>query len=308
MLRFINICKKRPIPSIHLGSTELQNAFNYIVIQSQKESFPEYNLLKNNKELPKKGPLSKLNVFLDDNNIMRVGGRLVNSDFSFERKHPIIIQSSHELSKLIFRFEHLKLMHAGPQLLLCKARESFWPIGGRNLARFTYRQCVRCKRMKGQTVLPQMGNLPKNRLSPADFPFHNVGVDYAGPIISLSRQGRGSRLVKVYIAIFICFTTKAMHLELVGDLTSHCYLQALRRFMSRRGKPLNLYSDNGTSFVGFHKEISTLLKNNGSSVSEGMSNEGINFHFIPAYSPHFGGLWEAGVKSTKYHLYRVLGN
>ncbi|XP_063631344.1 uncharacterized protein LOC134802640 [Cydia splendana] len=153
-----------------------------------------------------------------------------------------------------------------------------------------------------------MGNLPKTRLSPEGHVFVNVGVDYAGPINSASRQGRGCRIVKVYIAIFICFTTKAIHLELVGDLTSNNYLMALNRFMSRRGKPANIYSDNGTSFVGAYNELSRFLKSNCNSIAESASNEETYFHFLPAYAPHFGGLWEAGVKSTKHHLTRVLGN
>ncbi|KAJ0176241.1 hypothetical protein K1T71_008415 [Dendrolimus kikuchii] len=123
-----------------------------------------------------------------------------------------------------------------------------------------------------------------------------------------SRQGRGCRLLKVYICIFVCFTTKAIHLELVGDLTSKCYLLALRRFISRRGRPLNIYSDNGSSFVGGYNDLSKFLKTNCDSLSESLANDNLNFHFIPAYTPHFGGLWEAGVKSTKYHLLRVLGN
>ncbi|XP_022834206.1 uncharacterized protein LOC111361970 [Spodoptera litura] len=152
-----------------------------------------------------------------------------------------------------------------------------------------------------------MGNLPSERLRPG-YPFESTGVDYAGPIMCASRQGRGCRLVKVYIAIFICFTTKAIHLELVGDLSSNSYLLALHRFISRRGKPSNIFSDNGTSFVGAYNDLSKFLKANSSSLGESAANDGIKFHFIPAYTPHFGGLWEAGVKSTKYHLQRVLGN
>ncbi|KAJ0169142.1 hypothetical protein K1T71_013713 [Dendrolimus kikuchii] len=153
-----------------------------------------------------------------------------------------------------------------------------------------------------------MGNLPQQRLLPGGYPFETTGVDYSGAITCASRQGRGCRLVKVYIAIFICFTTKAVHLELVGDLTSNKYLLALYRFISRRGKPIHIYSDNGTSFVGAYNDISKFLKSNCNSLAEQLANEGINFHFIPAYSPHFGGIWEAGVKSTKYHLQRALGN
>lgn len=308
VLRFINACRKKSNQTIHLSNDELQNALNLIIIQSQKESFPEYQLLKNNKNLPHKNQLLKWNVFLDENQIMRVGGRLQNSDYTFDKKNPILLQSTHYFTKLLFKFEHVKLLHAGPQLLLATIRETYWPLGGRNLAKMSYRQCIRCQRLKGQTLVPQMGNLPSSRLSPADYPFQNVGVDYAGPIMSASRQGRGCRLVKVYIAIFVCFTTKAVHLELVGDLTSQTFLMALRRFMSRRGKPLNIYSDNGTSFVGAYNEISNFLKSSCDSLSEQVASDGIKFHFIPVYAAHFGGIWEGSVKSTKFHLVRVLGN
>ncbi|XP_061717053.1 uncharacterized protein LOC133524913 [Cydia pomonella] len=308
VLRFISACKGMAVTTQYLNDVELKNALNLLIKISQAESLPEYKLLLKSQTLPKGSPLLKLNPFLDENSIMRVGGRLANSEFPYEQKHPIILQSTHKFTKLLFYFEHKHLLHAPPQLLLATIKERYWPIGGRNLAKLCYRQCVLCIRMKGRVLSPLMGNLPKTRLSPEGHVFVNVGVDYAGPINSASRQGRGCRIVKVYIAIFICFTTKAIHLELVGDLTSNNYLMALNRFMSRRGKPANIYSDNGTSFVGAYNELSRFLKSNCNSIAESASNVETNFHFLPAYAPHFGGLWEAGVKSTKHHLNRVLGN
>lgn len=308
VFRFIKLCRKESIISKYVSREELQDAMNFIIRQSQKESFNEYILLLERKPLPVKSSLLKFNVFLDESKIMRVGGRLQNSNFSYDKKHPILLQSTHRFTKLLFNYEHIRMMHAGPQLLLASLRETYWPIGGRNLAKACYRRCVRCRRLSGQTVLPQMGNFPTDRVSPSVYPFQNVGVDYAGPLTAVSRQGRGCRQIKVYVVLFVCFSVKAIHLELVSDLTSDNYLQALRRFMSRRGKPINIYSDNGTSFVGAYNEIGKFIKSNCSSISEGVAQEGINFHFIPPYAPHFGGLWEAGVKSTKYHLNRVLGN
>ncbi|XP_045769775.1 uncharacterized protein LOC123870493 [Maniola jurtina] len=307
VIRFIKACK-RQASNDFISEDELQNALNVMIRISQKESFSEYDLLMRKQKLPSKSQLLKLNVFMDDQNIMRVGGRLENSSFAYEKKHPILLQSTHKFTKLLFDFEHKKLMHAGPQLLLASIRENYWPIGGRNLARLCYHQCILCKRMQGKVIAPLMGNLPSSRLLPGGYPFECTGVDYAGPIMCANRQGRGCRLVKVYIAIFVCFTTKALHVELVGDLSSANFLSALRRFISRRGKPKHIYSDNGTSFVGAYKEIGKFLKDSCISVSESVANEGIAFHFIPPYSPHFGGLWEAGVKSVKYHLRRVLGN
>jgi Family of unknown function (DUF5641) len=117
---------------------------------------------------------------------------------------------------------------------------------------------------------------------------------------------------KSYVAVFICLTTKAVHLELVSDLTSNAFIAALTRFVSRRGLAANLYSDNGTNFVGARSELSELYKMLGdpavkADVADECANRGIQFHTIPPRAPHFGGIWEAAVKSFKYHLRRIVG-
>ncbi|XP_047518884.1 uncharacterized protein LOC125058772 [Pieris napi] len=308
VLRFIKACKGHRAETNFLTETELNESLNTIVRVVQKEYFSEYNILEQKKNLPSKSSLLKFNIFLDENSLLRVGGRINNSEFSYNKKHPLLLQSTHRFTLLLFQYEHVKLMHAGPQLLLASVREVYWPIGGRNLAKSVYRRCVLCTRIKGRINAPLMGDLPKNRLIPCGHPFETVGVDYAGPIASVSRQGHGCRIVKVYIVVFVCFTTKALHLELVGDLSSNNFISTLRRFIARRGKPQHIYSDNGTTFVGAYNEIASFLKQNSNSLANDLINEGINFHFIPAYSPHFGGIWESAVKSTKYHLVRVLGN
>lgn len=290
-----------------LNVDELKNALNLLIKLAQKESFPEYTIISNRKNLPKNCALLKYNLVIDNFQLLRVSGRLQNSEFSYDRKNPILLQSTHRFTKLLFENEHKRLMHAGPQLLLTSIKESYWPIGGQNLAKLCFRSCVKCRRMRGKVNAPLMGNLPRDRLTPG-FPFETVGTDYAGPILSVSRQGRGCKTVKVYIVIFVCFTTKAVHIELVGDLTSNNFLCALNRFTSRRGKPSKIYSDNGTAFVGACNDLCSFLKDNNGHLSESAANDGIEFKFLPAYAPHFGGLWEAGVKSIKFHLYRVLGN
>lgn len=155
-----------------------------------------------------------------------------------------------------------------------------------------------------------MGDLPRSRLL-SKSPFHVTGVDYAGPFSIKNRKGRGAKLFKCYMCLFICFATKCIHLELVSDLTSEAFILALRRFVSRRGKPARIYSDNGTNFVRANKELKILgdyLISKKDQLVESFSREGLEWHFIPPGSPHFGGIWEAGVKSTKHHLKRVIGN
>nr|CAH7738741.1 unnamed protein product [Callosobruchus chinensis] len=294
-----------------LSSSELSAALTYLVKLSQTESFPEeIATLKRRNSLQTSSKLLSLNPFLDDDGLLRVGGRLQNSSFHYEVKHPAIISSKHKFTKLLFEAEHKRLLHAGPQQLLFSIRQRYWPISGRNLAKQTVHSCLRCYRLKPALYLPLMGSLPKERVTPAP-PFFTTGVDYAGPILIKSKSSRGATLTKAYIALFICFTTKAIHLELVCDLTKDAFIGAFRRFTARRGKPSEVWSDNGTNFKGAHSELlelASFLDKNQTPLQESINNFGTNWKFIPAFSPHFGGLWEAGIKSAKKHLSRVLGN
>ncbi|XP_045777595.1 uncharacterized protein LOC123875672 [Maniola jurtina] len=291
-----------------LDVDELREAVNTLARLSQQESFPEYNTLRNNKPLAKRSQLMKLSVFIDENDLIRVGGRLYNaSEFNYNKKHPILLSAKHPFTYLLFRYEHLRQLHAAPQLLLFTIRESWWPIGGRNLAKKVVHECIICTRLSGKTLTPIMGNLPAERLAPS-FPFAVSGVDYFGPVFVLNRKGRGAKLIKAYVSLFVCFATRAIHLELVGDLSTDAYLLALKRFVSRRGKPAEIFSDNGRNFTGLMTEFSKFLANCADEIKEFAINNNIKFKFIPPYSPHFGGLWEAGVKSCKHHIRRVVGN
>ncbi|XP_050555834.1 uncharacterized protein LOC126911643 [Spodoptera frugiperda] len=311
MLRFIhNTRHKTNHIQGALSVEELRRSTILLARLSQIDSFPdEYKSLSiKSSNIKYSRNMSGLNLFFCDDLVIRVGGRLGNSDeFTYDKKHPILICSKHKFTSLLFEFKHKYLLHAGPQSLLATIREEWWPLGGRNLARSTVQRCLRCVRMKGKTLSPIMGNLPSSRLKPG-FPFLITGTDYCGPVHILNRQGKGSRLIKCYICIFVCFATRALHLELVTTLTTNGYLLCLKRFISRRGKPAVIYSDNGKNYVGAAKDLGDFLANNSATLMDSMAGDEISFKFIPPYSPHFGGLWEAGVRSCKYHLRRVVGN
>lgn len=268
------------------------------------------NITCSSRNIELKGELQRLSLFVDEFGLSRVGGRIRYTRFAFEKKHPAVIPPKHHLSLLIMKNEHLRLLHAGPQFLLSSIREKFWPIQGRNLARLVVHHCVTCFRSKPRNPTPLMGNLPASRATLLH-PFHITGVDYAGPIFVKDKKGRGSKTNPAYICLFVCFAVKAVHIELVTDLTTECFLAAFRMFVSRRGKPLHMYSDNEKTFLGAKSELSTLGKfilASHQSISERVANDSINWHFIPAYAPHMGGLWEAGVKSCKHHLKRIMSN
>lgn len=135
-------------------------------------------------------------------------------------------------------------------------------------------------------------------------------MDYAGPILVRTTKGRGHRAHKAFIAVFVCLSTKAVHLEVVSDYTTEAFLAAFRRFTSRRGLCSEMYSDCGTTFVGADRALQNLLRAaspDGRLIASTVAMEGVKWHFNPPAAPHFGGLWEAAVKSTKHHLRRVIG-
>lgn len=156
-----------------------------------------------------------------------------------------------------------------------------------------------------------MGELPKQRVVPSS-PFTITGVDYAGPI--LVKQGSyRPKQIKAYIAVFVCLATKAIHLELVSELTTNAFIAALRRFIGQYGAPSEIHSDNGTNFQGAKNELHQLYElfrqeSEVDLIIQFCQIKEIEWHFIPPNAPEFGGLWEAAVKSTKTHLKRIVGN
>ncbi|XP_062541502.1 uncharacterized protein LOC134209540 [Armigeres subalbatus] len=294
-----------------LTTTEKKRAERILIRRVQMESFPEeWKALSKGSALPLKSPLRWFHPFISkEDGLLRIGGRLNYSEESEERKHPPILPGRHIFTRKLLQSYHEKLLHAGPQLLLASVRLKYWPLGGRNLARQLVHNCLRCYRSKPSTVKQFMGDLPATRVT-VSRPFSRTGVDYFGPVYV--RPGPRRAAMKAYVALFVCFCRKAIHMELVTDLSTESFLQALRRFISRRGKPSHIFSDNGTNFVGAKNhltELSNFLRNRETreAITKGCTAEDIQWHFSPPSGPHFGGLWEAGVRSAKKHLLKVLG-
>ena len=312
--RFINNAKaKEPSQKTKgpLSFEELETAMLSAIKLVQNSAFSkEIKSLSRGEALDRKSSLLSLNPFLQQG-IIRVGGRLELADIPYAKKHPIVLPSNHHVTKLIIRDEHIARKHAGTQATLYGVRESFWPIDGRNVTRKIIYQCVKCFLAKPRGLNHIMGNLPEKRLSYSR-PFLNVGVDYCGPFFVKQKRHRNRGKDKVHVAIFVCFATKAVHLELVSDETTEAFLGCLQRFFSRRGKAATIHSDNGRNFVGADREIKRLyefvkteLENE--KVKHYLIENKVKWYFIPPSAPNFGGLWEASVKSFKHHLTRTVG-
>ncbi|XP_066600040.1 uncharacterized protein [Prorops nasuta] len=313
-IRFFNNCKRLKFKfERHTGFLtyhEIENARIAIIRLVQATAFKdELVCMKNGRGIAKRSALYKLHPFLDDNGIIRVGGRLIHSALPFPAKHPPILPKMSSLSQLYIRYAHRSALHARPTLTLGILLQKVWILGAIGLVKCHVRSCVRCFRIRPRAGTQLMGDLPSSRVTPTR-PFSTTGLDYAGPFKLRFAKGRGQRSYKEYIALFICFATKAIHLEAVSDLTTQSFLAAFRRFSSRRGICLRIYSDNGTNFQGADKELRALFKSSSEfyqHIGKELAEQGIIWEFIPPNSPHFGGLWEAGVKATKHHLIRIIG-
>ena len=297
------------LPSF-LSAPELAEAQRIVIRLSQSHSFrDEIETLRSGKRLPKHSRLSKLNPFLSEDNILRVGGRLSHSDLSFDRKHPPILVQESALSVLFVRSAHSLALHGGPTLTSSILMQQAWILGRNKLVKSTIHKCVICQRVKPQSAQQLMGHLPADRVK-ASRPFAITGLDYAGPVQVRTTKGRGHRAYKGYIVVFVYFATRAIHLELVSDLTTASFISAYRRFVGRRGLCQKLYSDNATNFHGADNELKAMFQRASNFYQQAASvlaNDGTDWVFIPPSAPHYGGLWEAGVKSVKHHLKRAIG-
>ncbi|XP_037908650.1 uncharacterized protein LOC119650147 [Hermetia illucens] len=314
LLRAVAVFKRTPDSKLSISAltpADLQATLTHWIRTTQQGYFAsEIRILSQGKPLPKSHALSRLTARIDQTGLLRVGGRLQNSQLDEDRKHPPILPKDCVLSRLIIANDHSRTLHGGTQLTLNYIRRYCWIIGGRAPIKSFIQKCVTCTRIRGIRAQQLMGQLPAKRVQPS-LVFEHTGVDYAGPVSLKYYQGRGTRTYKAWIVIFICLSTSAVHLEAVTDYSTEGFLKAFRRFTSRRGICKSLTSDCGTNFKGADVTLQQLLN---SSVQKSqrlrqiLANDGTQWKFNPPGAPHMGGKWEAAVKSVKYHLQRTIAD
>lgn len=274
----------------------------------RKYFFDDFINLQNNENCS--ATLVKLRPFVE-NGLIRVGGRLANSDLKFSPRHPIVLPRQDHVIDLLVDYYHRKYLHAGPELVMSLLRQKYWILSARRIIRQRIHKCNICFRMKPRPSFPLMGDLPDSRVRQVVKAFTHTGCDYAGPISYTPIRRRGAKALKAYICVFTCLTTRAVHIECTTDLSTVSFLSALKRFLSRRGPVKVLYSDHGTNFVGANSYLKELYKFLNSEFrprfEEELTENRIEWKFIPPASPHFGGCWESMVKIIKTHLFKVIG-
>lgn len=301
---------------ICLSSSELDSSFWKIVSAVQHQCFSEDIVkLAANKEIsPALRNLTPFlhNIVLNDRTypVLRVGGRLLRAPIAFDAKFPALLPKQHRFTQLYIEFLHRQHLHAGPKALTGILRQKVWIVNARDLVRKVVKQCVHCFHYQPKLQQQIMGNLPSDRLK-AQRPFLVTGLDFCGPFLT-SYRIRGKQPYKTYLAVFICFSSRAVHFELVSDLSTNAFVLSLKRFAGRRGMPCKIYCDNATNFVGARTALLHFQQRFFSSATKeevhAYSNKmGFEFCFIPPRAPHFGGLWEAAVKSAKSLLVKNIG-
>ncbi len=187
-----------------------------------------------------KGEFTSLSPFRDENDVIRVGGRVSKAVVTYDCKHPVLLPHDHWISLLITRNAH-QFGHNGVATTTAKARRKYWILRVHNLAKSVKYRRVFCREMEHKVESQIMADLPQLRLVPYTPPFHHTACDYFGPFIV--KIGH-NKTTKHYGVVFTCLNTRAVHLELAVDCSTMEFLQVLRRFFSIRGQPAVMMSDN----------------------------------------------------------------
>ncbi|XP_063544905.1 uncharacterized protein LOC134753073 [Cydia strobilella] len=233
-----------------------------------------------------------LGVFKDIDDLLRCKGRMKHADWSFDKRYPILIPKNSDFTNETIMKIHRENMHVGVSHTLSKIRETYWIPQGRSKVQNILRKCPECKKHDGGPYkLPETPALPKERVNYSS-PFTYVGTDYLGPL--LVNNGNGS--CKRWISLYTCLAVRAIHLEVVKDLTAEEGLMALRRMISTRGVPSLITSDNAAHY----KLLSEILQ-----IPYCLDKE-IRWKFIPQLAPWHGGFYERLVGLVKNCMKKTL--
>ena len=306
--RFAKNCRM-PRTDRHRGpltAPEIHEAELSWLRRAQNDDFqPELNALKQRMPLPRRSRLLALSPYLDGDGLLRVGGRIERAALPYESRHQILLFPSHQVTRLIVSDRHRRLCHSGPDHVLCSLRQRYWIVRGRSAVKKWTADCFYCKRRRAAPRPPLMAELPAGRVESTGPPFRRVGIDYFGPITVKKMRKSEKR----YGCLVTCLATRAVHIEIAHSLDTDSLIMALRRMIARRGRPSQIYSDNGTNLKAGEKELRLCLQRlNQAQLADALTQEQVDWCFSPPASPHFGGSWERLVRSAKRALYAVIGD
>ena len=304
--RYINnLHKSQPRQSGPLTAKELNSSQTRWIRNCQQQAYPrEITSLKAKPVQPgvKKPPLVRqLRLFIDEAGLLCCGGRIHNAPLSELAKFPYLLPQNDHLTSLIVYRVHVFLSHAGVGSTLTAIRQTFWIPSGRQYVRKLLHCCTVCRKHGSRSyAATESAPLPKARVQDVS-PFSITRVDFMGALYVKQPNGED----KVYICLFTCATSRAVHLEVVTDLSVTTFLLAFRRFAARRSLPRLMMSDNAATYTSAAEELNTLLRSE--EIQTALGRRGIEWKFIPKKAPWFGGYWERLIGLTKASIKKTLG-
>lgn len=308
--KFITNCRIPKAERTKLSLSSLKEARASIIKSVQQHYFATDIALISKALLPQRS-LQKLNPFVDPHGILRVGGRLSLAQMSFDKKHPILLPKKCNFTSRLIDHYHVLYLHAGPRTLQSILSQKFWIVSARSIIRVRINKCISCFKVNPTVRQPAMGQLPRFRTENYHT-FHTVGLDIGGPFYVKESTRRNVRVInKAYLCVYVCCATRAVHLETLSSLSTESFFASFDRFTARRGLCHTLISDNAKNFVSAGRQlaaISEFLKTNADQLSGKLHKRNVHWKHNPPTGSHFGGLYEAAIKSAKSLLKRTVGD
>ncbi|KAK9513134.1 hypothetical protein VZT92_026696 [Zoarces viviparus] len=297
---------KRTRKTEPLSVEERRRAALTLIKLAQQDVFKDelHILSQKSGNLPCNHQLYQLDPLLQDN-ILRVGGRLRRACAPLDLRHPIILPRDGVVTRLILAHHHIQTQHQGRGQTLNELRTNgYWIMGGSKAVAQYIRQCVHCRRARRPPEEQRMADLPSDRVDPSP-PFTYCGMDCFGPFHT--KQGRKDH--KRYGLLFTCLCSRAVHIEMLEDMTTDSFINALRCFIAIRGAVRHIRSDQGSNFVGAKHEMERALKEvNNERVAAYLADKQCDFRMNVPDSSHVGGIWERQIRTVRNVLGSVLAH
>ena len=293
--RFIHSKAKGPVTPV-LTVEEINNAGLRVIRLVQETAFKnELLALEKKQEIPRTSRLYSLSPYIEDG-VLKVGGRLKNATLLLEQKHPVLLPGKSHITRLIISHYHRQTHHQGKGQTLNHIRsEGYWICGGSSAVAAFIRNCVNCRKLRRPVEEQRMADLPQDRTEPSP-PFSFCGMDCFGPFTT--KQGR--KEYKRYGLLFVCQFSRAIHIEMLDDMTTDCLINGLRCFIAIRGAVTQIRSDQGSNFIGAKNEFMAAMKElDIDRVTTYLANKQCEFVFNAPHSSHVGGTWERQIRSIR---------
>jgi hypothetical protein len=299
VFKFIKLLRRSKVPDAQQSSSNGE-----ILTTSDINAALVYWLRQSQSALPQSQSFHiwsiQFGLFMDHDGLWRCGGRLENAGVPQAAKHPIFLPKNHHLTELIVSECHKRVMHGGVSATLTELRSKYWVVKGRQLVKKILHKCVICRRYQGKHYCPPP---PPFRVNEAR-PFSYTGVDFAGPLYVKDTAASPSR--KVWICLYTCCVTRAVHLDIVPDMTSQAFLRSFKRFTSRRSFPVRILSDNAKTFKAAAKTIAATMES--PEVKQYFADVNVDWSFNLEKAPWWGGIFERMIQTTKRCLRKTIGS